>query len=411
MKDLTYLKGKTIAVLGAGAVGKTVAADCVLGGNKVNICDLMPYAEKTLFALEKTGIEITGEQTNLFAFHRSGKAFYNMVTTSIEECVKGCGIVIVAVPAMGHKVFFEKLIPVLEDGMIVHIIPDNYGTMVLRKMMREADCKKNIIVGGWSSAPYGCRVMETGGVNLPMVKIAYRAITLRGAALPSKNNETFLKSIDYLACFDAITKGQGAVAGETVMDIGFSNINPVLHCPGTILGVGVMENWGILYGGNDKKTYSIYSHAYCKSIAEVQYAFYKEEIELAEIMGVGIQKYEKKKFFSRVSVLGAEYMGEDYEVPYSEQYYRGMGSGPHTIYNRYITEDIPVGCHIYHLLGKKFDVQTRIIDSMINLACAMTGIDFYKDGMTLEDIGIHNMKKEEMLVYLKEGMLYEDMSK
>ncbi len=32
MRDLSYLKDAPIAVLGAGAVGKTVAADCKLAG-------------------------------------------------------------------------------------------------------------------------------------------------------------------------------------------------------------------------------------------------------------------------------------------------------------------------------------------------------------------------------------------
>jgi len=49
---------------------------------------------------------------------------------------------------------------------------------------------------------------------------------------------------------DAVTYGEGAVAGDTVLDIGFlnSNVNPALHCPGTILSVGVMENYGNAFG-------------------------------------------------------------------------------------------------------------------------------------------------------------------
>ena len=35
--DMSYLKDKPIAVLGAGGVGKTIAADCALGGAKVRL--------------------------------------------------------------------------------------------------------------------------------------------------------------------------------------------------------------------------------------------------------------------------------------------------------------------------------------------------------------------------------------
>ncbi len=239
MSNSAHLKSKPIAVLGAGAVGKAVASDCALAGAKVRFCDLMPFAEKTLFGVRERGVTLYGDQLNLYGFHREGQAVFDRVTYDVAEAVKGAGIVIVCTPALGHRPFFEKLVPALEDGMFIHIIPDNYGSLVLRKMMREAGCTKKVVVGGWSSAPYGCRVDIKGGVILPRIRAYYRAITLRGAALPTLDQEDFLASTRFIGAFDAITGGDGVVGGVTVMDTGFSNVNPVLHCPGTILGVGV----------------------------------------------------------------------------------------------------------------------------------------------------------------------------
>ena len=404
MYDFDELKKSPIAVLGGGAVGKACGADCVLSGNTVNICDLEPFAATTLKHLDKTGITLGGIQKNQYGFERSGKAFFNMITTDVAECVKGCKLIIVATPSIAHDVFFEKLVPVLEDGMIIHIIPDNYGSLRLRKKMREMGCTKKVIVGGWSSAPYGARINTEGGVMDSTMWLVYRAITLRGAALPMTDSETFLESSKCLGCFDSITEGNGATCGDTVMDIGFSNVNPVLHCPGTLLGVGVRENWGRIYGGNDKYTYSIYSHAYCKSIAEVQYAFYQEEIKLAEAMGVSVQDFPKKNFMSRTSILGPEYMGDDCIVPFEDQWPTGYGTGPFDIKNRYVTEDVPVGCHIYHELGKRFGVETPVIDSMITLAGVMNQTDYYEQGMTLDDLDLGHMDKDQMLAYLNEGV-------
>ncbi|AET67410.1 glycerol-3-phosphate dehydrogenase [Desulfosporosinus orientis DSM 765] len=405
MSNMEYLKNKPIAVLGAGACGKAQAGDCALGGAQVRFCDLPPFAEKTLFGV-KDGLKFFGEQLNLYSFERSGVAQFDKVTTDVAEAVKGAGIVIVTTPSIGHRPFFEQLVPALEDGMVIHIFPDNYGSLLLRKMMREAGCTKKVIIGGWSSAPYGSRVEIKGGVVLPKVRAYYRAITLRGAALPTTDQEDFLESTKYIPSMDAITKGDGVVGGNTVMDIGFSNVNPVLHCPGTILGVGVMENWGVIYGEN-KYDFSIYSHAYCPSISQVQYTLYQEQCKLAEAMGVGIQEFDKKQFFSRENILGPEYMGPDYEIPFDQQDYIQFGTGPHTINNRYITEDIPVGCHVYHELGKKFGVKTPVVDSMINLANAMLETDFYESGYSLDYLGIGHMTKDEMLQYLHEGVYKE----
>ncbi len=403
MTDVSYLKDKPIAVLGGGAVAKAVSADSVLGGNKVRICDLEPFAAKTLFGVEKQGVRFYGDQLNLHGFSREGTAKYDLVTTNVADAVRGAGQIIVCTPALGHRPFFEKLIPCLEDGQVIHIIPDNFGSLILRKMMREAGCTKKVIIGGWSSSPYGSRVDIKGGVILPSIRVYYRAITLRGAALPTADNEAFIASSKFIGAFGGVWNGEGAAAGNTVMDTGFSNVNPVLHCPGVILGVGVMENFGVVFG-DDKSKFSIYSHAYCPSISRVQLQFYREQCALAQAMGVGIQEYDEKDFFSRENLLGQEYMGKDYVIPFEEQDPIQFGTGPFTVHNRYITEDIPVGCHVYHELGKKFGVATPIVDSMISLASVMAEQDFYKTGYTLDYLGLGHMDKAAMLRYLNEGV-------
>lgn len=403
MSDVSYLKDKPIAVLGAGAVGKAQAGDCALSGQQVRLCDMEPYAAKTLFGVEK-GLKFYGQQLNLYGFQREGIAKMEKVTTSVAEAVKGAGIIIITTPSVGHKPFFEALIPHLEDGQFVHIFPDNYGSLLLRKMMREAGCDKKVVVGGWSSSPYGSRVDIKGGVILPSIRVYYRAITLRGAAMPMTDQDAFLESAKYMGSMSAVVTGDGAEGGETAMDIGFSNVNPVLHCPGTILGVSTMENYGTIFGQN-KYDFSIYTHAYCPSISEVQYAFYQEEVALAEAMGVGIQKFDKKQFFSRENILGPEYMGPNYEIPFDQLDEIQIGTGPFSMENRYITEDIPVGCHMYHELGKRYGVKTPVIDSMINLASAILQRDFYKTGYTLEYVGMGGMDNEQILAYLHEGKL------
>lgn len=402
MKDLSYLKEKTIAVLGAGGIGKAMAADCVLAGQEVILCDLEPFASKTLDNL-KNGFRFHGNQTNRFGFFREGVAKFDKVTTSVAEAVKDAGIIIVALPAVGHKMFFKELIPHLQDGHIIHIFPDNYGTLVFRKMMREMGCEKKVVVGGWSSAPYGSRIESEGPFMLPSTRIIYRAITLRGAALPMTDQEVFLESVKYIGAMDAITNGLGPVGGYTVMDTGFSNVNPILHCPGVILGVGALENYGLIYG-NNKYDFSIYCHVYSPTVSKVQYAVYQEECRIAEAMGVGIQPFAKEEFFSRSNILGSEYMGEGMYVPYEEVYEMALGTGPFSVDHRYMTEDIPIGCHVFHELGKKYGVATPVIDSMINMANAMLDRDFYAEGLKLEDLGIGHMNKEELLDYLNNGI-------
>lgn len=190
------------------------------------------------------------------------------------------------------------------------------------------------------------------------------------------------------------------------MDIGFSNVNPVIHVLGTVLGVSTMENFSTVLRKNIHD-YSIYSHSFCPSISEVQYQFYNEEIALAEAIGVGIQPFKKEVFFQRTSVLGEEYMGEGCIVPFEEEWEVGYATGPFTIKNRYVTEDVPVGCHVYHELSVKFGVPTPVIDSMIVLGGVMNHTDYMAEDLTLEDLGIAHLSKEELLDYLRNGVYVE----
>ena len=403
MGKMEYLRNKPVAVIGAGAVGKTCAADCKLAGQEVRLFDAPSFAEQSLRNVERTGIEIDGIQRNFYNFKRSGTAKIDLVTTDISQAVKGAGHIVIGSPAFGHEALFRSLIPHLEDGQVVNIFTDNFGSLLLRKLMREMGCDKKIIVGGWSSAPYGTRIESAGGFQFPKCGIKYRAISLRGAAMPTIDSDDFIEASRYLCCMDAVTTGNGPVKGNTVLDIGLSNINPVIHVPATLLGVSTMENWGKIFGDFDKSGYSMYAHALCPSICEVQYHFYQEEINLADAIGVDLDRYEREDFFSRRSVLALEYMGRGNMTLPLDEPTTESNTGPDSIHHRYLTEDVPVGCKIYHELGKAYGVKTPVIDAMIVLAGTMLGKDYFSEGYTLEYLGIGGINKETLVNYLRQG--------
>jgi len=399
--NMEYLKNKPIAVIGGGATGRTQAVDCTLAGREVRLYESPEFASSLGSILENQTITLTGEQPNLYGFNRQGTARLTLVTTDIAEALKGAGLVVISLPAVGFKMVFERLIPHLEDGQVIHFMTGNFGSLILRRMMREAGVNPKVIMGEWTSQPYGTRIESLGGVQTPVVKVIYRAITLRGAALPSTDQAAFFESVKYLPSMDSV---RHPIEGDTVVDIGFSNVNPILHVPGTLLGVSTMENFGTVFG-DDKYKFSIYSHAYCPSISEVQYAVYLEECKIAQAMGVGIQHFDKEEFFSRSNILGPEFMGPGCAIPFDQEAPFAYGTGPFNILNRYITEDIPVGCNIFYLLAAKFGIEIPIITSMIHLGNVMTGRDFFAEGVTLTDLGLADLNKEQIGRYLREGIL------
>ena len=132
---------------------------------------------------------------------------------------------------------------------------------------------------------------------------------------------------------------------------------------------------------------------------------------MGALIGIDLPTYNYEMFFSRRTILTQEYMGLDENgkdnvvFPLDKPCNEG-NVGPNSIQHRYFTEDIPVGCKIYHDLGLKFGVPTPIIDSMITLGGAMHEKSFFEEtNYNLDYIDIGNMDKEQLLKYLYTGVL------
>lgn len=408
MKDFSYLKEKPITILGGGALAKTCAVDCKLGGHKeVRMCDIPPFSETSFIGIDK-GIELyakNGKQFNRYGFLRAGRTKIDMITDDVGEAMKGAGIVVITTPAFGHIPFFEKMIPYLEDNMIIHVMPDNYGTLILRKMMKEAGCNKDVIIGGWHSAPYGTRLDIDGSLPQPRVGVEYRAVTLRGAAFPAVDTDDFIESSKYFPCMDSVFEGDGPQKAVNALDTCFSNGNAHLHCPSTILGVGAMENWARIYGFK-MKDFSVYSHVFCESISRVTYEFYMESVRIMKEMGMDMIAYKKQDFFNRKSIIPYEFWGDmSFTIPFDELDYGALGTGPVNIKTRYITEDIPVGTKMYHEFGKLVGIPTPVTDALITLASVMVEKDYFAEGYNLKTIGVDGMKIDQIKEYLHTGIM------
>jgi len=59
---------------------------------------------------------------------------------------------------------------------------------------------------------------------------------------------------------------------------------------------------------------------------------------------------------------------------------------------------------VYYNLAKKFGVEVPIIESIIRLGSVICGRDFFKEGRSLEEMGIEDLTKEEIIKYIREGV-------
>jgi len=377
---------KPIAVLGAGNVGQTMAADLTLKGYKVKLYELPEFAKKSLGEVLETGkIELRGDQINFKWFRNEGVAEIDTITTDMGEALDGVELVLLPIPASGHEVFFERMIPHLEDGMVVSLFPDNYGSLMFRKMVGD---EVRVIVGGWISAPYGTRMIEPGKIDCMI-----RAYRFRGDTLPSKDWNEFLKRQKDLPFFLTATLENA----DTVIAVGLENANPIVHVPGSILNVGAMEvsqREDIL--GVGKGEWSLYKHGMSPAIVRVIEAYYAEILRIAEAIGIEVIRFRKEQFYHKHTIMREAFIAPFYEVSSI------MGiKGPLSVEDRYFTEDIPVGCVTAWRLAKKFGVSVPVIESLITLGSIICQRDFFKEGRSLEDYGIDGLSRDELLKFLR----------
>ncbi len=383
---------KPIAIAGGGATAQTFAADLTLAGCKVRLYELPEIAPTSLGDVLKTGeIELGGAQINFRWFKRAGVAKVEVITTDPSEALRGSGLVIVSVPAVGHTTFFERIVPHLEDGQVVAVFTDNFGSLMLRRLMNEKGVEAKVIVGGFNSMPYGTRLLAPGKVNC--VARTYR---LFYDALPSKDGDAFAKAFEGFPAFDGLSAPERA---DTVIAVGFNNPNPVVHVPGSVCNVGAMEvseAEGIF--GVPRGQWSMYKHGMSPSISRLQWAFYQEMLKIANAIGIKIVRYDREQFFMKTSAMGVEYL-----APFSDVILPAI-TGPLSVEHRYFVEDIGIGTVAYYNFAKKFGVDVPIIESLIRLGCVICQRDFFKEGRSLKDMGIEDLTKEQVLRYVRDGV-------
>lgn len=398
------LATKPIAVISAGASGITHAADAAMEGREVRLFEFPEFFTEKRAIRHTNTVTLQGPQMNCYGLKHEGDATISLISDNMADVVKGAGIIILSLPAVGFERACEELVPLLEDGQVIHFMAGNFGTLVLAKKMREHGCTKKILMGEWSSQPFGTRIVsDENGVELPLMEMFYRAITLRGCALPSTDTDEWMDTIKYIPSMFSVKHPE---KGDSVVDVSFSNINPLLHPAASVLSVSMMENWTTVL--KQKPFYfSIYSHGFCKSVSEVQYRIYLEQKATVEALGTTMWQLTKEGNFSdRSSILAPEYEGKDYKVvPYETEWTEQAGAGPHTISHRYITEDTPVGLSAQRAFARAVGVPTPTMDAVIHLASVMNGTDFNTTGWSLETLGFAGWSKEAIIEYLHTGKL------
>jgi len=348
---------RKIAVLGAGHGGCAFSGHLAMKGFEVGLYEHQKFKENVEEIKERGGVELIGAVEGL---GRPSKA-----TTDIKEVISGADVVMVAVPAFAQSILMEMALPHLEDGQVVVFNPDNFASLEFREMIKNKGVKRDIKIAGTASLLYACRKIAPAKVDVFAVKN-----TLPVAALPARDTGSVVTTLKEI--FSEFTPA------ENVLEMGFGNINIIIHCPTAVLNAGRIED--------TKGNFMFYWEGMTESVCRVMEKMDEERMKVAEKLGLKpVSTLDRLRQFYR-----GEKVGKDlHDFLTSSRVHGGHGpDAPEDLYHRYLSEDVPYGLVPVSSFGRLVNVPTPTIDSIILLTSTMNKTDYFKEGRTLNRMGL-----------------------
>jgi opine dehydrogenase len=359
--DIVAAEGMpTFCVLGAGHGGMAMAAHLAITGCKVNLFNRTD--ERLEPVRQRGGIDVSGEV--------DGFASLNLVTSDPAEAMDNVDVLMVVVPATGHRTIAEFIAPHVKDGQIVVLNPGRTGgALEVAQVFRERNPSVRPFIAEAQTLLYAARVTNPAQVHIFSIK---NSVPL--AALPA------WQTVDILP---VIRKALPQfVPGDNILKTSLDNIGAVFHPAITILNAGRIED---THGD-----FEYYVEGVTPAVASILETVDKERVAVASALG--IRAYTAREWL----YLAYEAAGRTLiEAMRANPGYRGI-KAPGTIMHRYISEDVPSSLVPLASIGEMLGVETPMIRSMINLAGAMHGVDYWAEGRTVERLGIKGLSVKDI---------------
>jgi len=343
------------AVIGAGNGGLAAAGHLSYMGFDVNLYNRSK--ERIVSVKKNMGVEITGVLNKFVRL--------NKVTTNIKDAIEDVDIIMVVVPASGHKDIATICAPYLRDGQIVILNPGRtFGALEFVNILRENGSNVDISIAETQTIIYTSRYHKAGNVEILALK---KRVPL--AALPANKTTNIINILK--------TIYPQFVPAVNVLKTGLDNIGAIFHPAPTLLNIGWIES--------PKTAFKYYYDAITPTISKFLEDMDKERLDVANALGIEAMS-AKDWLYQAYGVKGNSL----YDALQKNDKYRTIDA-PTTLKHRYILEDVPTGLVPIASLGAAFGVNTPKIKLIIQLASMLMGVDFWKTGRTVQNLGLTNL--------------------
>ncbi len=347
------------AIIGAGNGGQAFAGHLRLLGISVSLYDV---EKEKVEALQRTN------RMRLFGAVE-GETVIDLITHDIGEAIHGADIIMIVIPTVYQSSIARAMAPFLVDNQVILLNPGaTGGALEVRNTFRKAGVKAKVIVGETETLLYACRSIEPGVVQIYGVKDRVNVATLPAAQAP------------YVSKLLSVALPQFQPV-DSVLHTSLNNPNAILHPTPTLLNAGRIES---------RSPFDYYSEGVTPSIAKVVEKADQERLAVAKVLGITVPTIEEW-YYACYRADGRNL----YDIIQHVDAYKGI-KGPLTLDTRYLFEDVATGLVPLSSLGQAVGVVTPTMDAVVELTNTLLGRNFWKEGRSLENLGLAGLKPEEI---------------
>lgn len=358
------MANESVVILGGGNTAFAVAASLTLRGFDITLCELPAFAQMVAPIADDRTILLHGVAGQ-------GRAQIAEVTTDVGAALAAADLLLLIVPAYAQRAFAEACIPHLEARHTVVLMPGTLGSLEWAALLRAAG--KKATLAEVDTAPYVCRKTAADEATI------WGVVSGLGlGVLPAAETESVRARLDPL--FPGIQTHPDAMA------CGLSSMNPVVHPAGVLMNAGRIErSHGEFY---------FYEEGVTPAVVRAIMAVDDERRAIAQAFG-----YELMPVNEAFHQAGFGPKG-DLWAAINGSYMLTRLKAPGSLESRWLTEDVPYGLAAWVSVGRQYGVATPVMESLVNLATPVMGVDAWMQGRGVEELGIAGMDRAGLAAYL-----------
>jgi len=293
-----------------------------------------------------------------------------------KELAEFSDVILIALPAYGHKSVMDALAPHIRKGQCVIISSHaSFGALYLSALLSARGLEVPIIA--WGTTVTTGRQPDFTHAQVNTVRARVDICTV-----PQRHTEEGLRVCETLF-------GDRFMVREGLLAISLSNLNPQNHM-GIALGNMTRMERGETWSQGQNVT---------PNVGRLLEALDQERLDIAEALGLKVRTiFEHFHLSFHVPVASISEMNQ-------EMHEMGNGgTGPATAESRYVTEDVPYGLLMTAKLGDLVGRPAKLHRAGVDIFSAMYGRDFASENTLLAAIGLEEMGLERLQEAARNGL-------